>query len=672
MIVSWDWLQQYVKLPVTADEFGKRVMMAGLNLESVEAKGKDFAVDLEVTSNRVDCLGHLGVAREAAVCFDVPLTIPPALPPTSATATSSVTSVVIENPDQCPRYIARVIKGVKVGPSPAWLRDRLETVGIASINNVVDITNYVLMECGQPLHAFDFDKLAEKRIVVRRGRANETIQAIDHKEYKLTPDMCVIADAQRPVAIAGVMGGAATEISTSTTNVLIEVADFAPRSIRVTARELKLHSDSSYRFERGVDPYQMDWASRRCCELILQIAGGELLAGSVDVGAAVPPEPDPIALRFAQLPRVLGIDVPRPEVVRILTELGCKLVKEDADRALFIIPSWRRRDVTREIDLIEEVARIYGYDKIPEDAIVPLTVSQKSLRDRVIDRVTEVLTGNGFFESVTLSLVDDKLATLFNPRPVGKLLHIEHDKFSQLKSLRQSLIPSLLQARRHNERQGSFNARLFEIASVFLGADPGNVDAEPKTISFVTGQSFAEAKGLLLAVAQRVNPSSTISVRPSSAAGFVEGRGAEVLLNGTFWGWLGELDRSVTDQLDLRDSVVCAEIILPVLEATANLRPKFEDLPTHPTVSRDLNFVLDQEITWEQLETIVLAAAGPHLQSLTFSGQYRGPQLGADKKSYLLTLHYRAADRTLTHEEVEAAQQAVIKSCEEKAGAKLR
>lgn len=672
MIVSWDWLQEYVKLRVSADEFGKRVMMAGLNLESVEPKGRDVAVDLEVTSNRVDCLGHLGVAREASVCFDVPLSIPSATPANGNATTASVTSVVIENSDQCPRYIARVIKGIKVGPSPAWLRDRLETVGIASINNVVDVTNYVLMECGQPLHAFDFDKLAEKRIVVRRACPNETIQAIDHKEYKLGTDMCVIADAQRPVAIAGVMGGAATEISTTTTNVLIEVADFAPRSIRATARELKLHSDSSYRFERGVDPHQMDWASRRCCELILQVAGGELLSGSVDVGATVPPEPAPLSLRFAQIKRILGIEVPRTEVVRILTKLGCQLVSETADVVSFVVPSWRRRDVLREIDLIEEVARIYGYDKIPEDAIVPLTVSQKSLRDRVIDRVTEVLTASGYFETVTLSLVDDKLATLFNPRPVSRLLHIDHDKFSQLKSLRQSLIPSLLQSRRHNERQGTFGVRLFEIASVFLGADPGNSDAEPKTVGFVTGQSFSEAKGLLQAIAQRVNPASSISVRPSAATGFVDGRGAEVLLNGQFWGWVGELDRSVTDQLDLRDTVVAVEFLLPVLEATANLRPKFEELPTHPTVSRDLNFVLDQEVTWGQLETVVLGAAGPNLQSLTFSGQYRGPQLGADKKSYLMTLHYRADDRTLTHEEVEAAQQAVIQSCEQQVGAKLR
>ena len=673
MIVSWDWLQEYVKLSVSAEECGTRLMMAGLNLESVEKHAADFAVDLEVTSNRVDCLGHIGVAREAAVCFDAPLTIPAALVAESSRKASEATSVSIECDDLCPRYIARVIRGVKVGPSPVWLQNRLATLGIAAINNIVDITNYVLMECGQPLHAFDFDKLAEQRIVVRRGRAGETIQAIDHKEYKLTPDMCVIADAQQAVAIAGVMGGASTEIGSATTNVLIEVADFASMSIRATARVLKLHSDSSYRFERTIDPYQMEWASRRCCELILKLAGGELLSGAVDVGRPAPAAAAPVTLRFAQLKRVLGIDVPRDEVLRILAALGLQTQGQPtAESATFSVPSWRRRDLLREIDLIEEVARIHGYDKIPEDAIVPLAVSQKSLRDRVIERVAEVLTANGFFEAVTLSLVDDKLATLFNPRQSDRILSIDHDKFSQLRALRPSIVPSLLQCRRNNERQGSFNAQLFEIASVFLAADPGNPAAEPKTISLVTGQSFAEVKGLLLAIAQRVNPASTISVQPSNVPQFVAGRGAEVSLNGEFWGWLGELDRSVTDQLDLRDVVVIAEVMLPVLEATANLRPQFEELPSFPTVSRDLNFVLDDAVTWSQIEEVATLAAGPHLKSLAFSGQYRGPQLPADKKSYLVTLHYRAADRTLTNEEVEAAQQAVVRACEAQVGAVLR
>ncbi len=689
MIVSWDWLQEYVKLSVPAEECAQRLMMAGLNLEWVKPVGSDTAIDLEVTSNRVDCLGQIGVAREAAVCYGTALTIPPATVQESAVAASSATSVTIESEDLCPRYIARVIKGAKVGSSPAWLKNRLETLGIASINNIVDVTNYVLMECGQPLHAFDYDKLGEHRIVVRRGRAGETIQAIDHKEYKLTPEMCVIADATRPVAIAGVMGGASTEISSSTKNILIEVADFAPRSIRATARALKLHSDSSYRFERGVDPYQLDWASRRCCELILQVAGGELLAGAVDVGKPAAKDTKSVTLRFARLKKVLGIEVPTAEVLRILQALGMELVStpkssshwtqtrtekraDDADSASFLVPSWRRRDVTREIDLIEEVARIYGYDKIPEDAIVPLTVSQKSLRDRVVERVAEVLTGAGFFESITLSLVDDKLAALFSPRPQANILSVDHEKFSQLKALRPSIIPSLLQSRRNNERQGNFNAQLFEVSAVFLNADPGNPEAEPKMIGLVSGRSFTEMKGVLLAIAQRVNPASQITVKPCDNPGFVDGRGAEVFLNGKQWGWLGELTRTVTDQLDLRDVVVAAEVSLPVLETTADLRPKFVELPAFPTVSRDLNFVLDESVTWDQIEEVVTAAAGAHFQSASFSGEYRGKQLPADKKSYLLTLNYRAADRTLTNEEVEAAQQSVIKSCEEKVGAKLR
>jgi len=239
---------------------------------------------------------------------------------------SAVTSVAIECPDLCSQYQARIVRGAKVGPSPAWLVQRLATVGIASINNIVDITNYVLMECGQPLHAFDFDKLHGKKIIVRRAKPGEKLQAIDHKEYVLTPEMCVIADADHPVALAGVMGGAETEITTATKNILIESALFAPLSIRETSRRLKLHSDSSYRFERALDPHGPDWASRRCCELILEFAGGELLDGAVFAGTQPPAESDPITLRFAQIERILGIEIPSEEAVRILQSLGLKLV----------------------------------------------------------------------------------------------------------------------------------------------------------------------------------------------------------------------------------------------------------------------------------------------------------------------------------------------------------
>ncbi len=673
MIVSWDWLQEYVDTGKPAQEVAEKLMMTGLNLEGIEEVGDDLAIDLEVTSNRSDCLGHIGIAREAGVCFDSPLTIPAAQPATNGTPVAEATSVEIECEDLCPRYIARVIRGVKVGSSPDWLKSRLETIGIASINNIVDVTNYVLMECGQPLHAFDHDRLREGRIVVRRARDGETIQAIDHKEYKLTSDMCVIADAQQPVAIGGVMGGAETEIGDATTNVLIEVADFAPMSIRSTARSLKLFSDSSYRFERGINHEQLDWASRRCCELILEVAGGELLDGSIWAGQPVPAAPEPVTLRFAQISRILGIEVPRDETLRILRELGLTLQGEATDEsAAFAVPGWRRRDITREADLIEEVARMYGYDRIPEDAVVPLSLSSKSLRDRVTERVCQALTASGFYEAITLTMVDPESQKLFNPLGADGPLTIDHSEFSKLCGLRLSIVPSLLESRRANERHGNFDARLFEFSSVFRAADPGNTDAEPKMIGLVTGQSFAEVKGLLQTVAQRVNPDSTISVRPSNVAQFAPGRGAEVLLNGEFWGWFGELDRSVADQLDLRDAVVVAEVSQTVLETSANLRPQFAELPRFQPVTRDLNFVLDESITWSQLEDAVTNAAGDFYESIAFSGEYRGKQLPAGKKSYLLTISYRSHERTLTSEEVDASQQSVIAACESGLGAQLR
>ncbi len=287
MIVSWEWLRDYAALDVSPEAFLERLTMAGLNIETQTQVGDDRAIDIEVTSNRPDCLGHIGIAREAAVLFGKPLKVPDAQPKTSATKTAEATSVVVECPDLCPQYTARVIRGVKIGSSPAWLRKRLETIGLPSINNVADVTNYVLMECGQPLHAFDFDRLRGKRIIVRRAKAGERLLAINQKTYELQPGMCVIADAERPVALGGVMGGLETEIGPTAKNVLIEAANFAPVSIRNTARKLILHSDASYRYERGIDTAQLDWASRRCCQLILELAGGELLDEPVFAGVPI-------------------------------------------------------------------------------------------------------------------------------------------------------------------------------------------------------------------------------------------------------------------------------------------------------------------------------------------------------------------------------------------------
>ncbi|MDP7274926.1 MAG: phenylalanine--tRNA ligase beta subunit-related protein, partial [Planctomycetaceae bacterium] len=281
MIVSWDWLGEFVRLDMPLDELTLRLTMSGLNLEGTESVGRDTAIDLEVTSNRPDCLGHLGVAREISVLYERELQTPFVAPETADDPVESMTSVEVLCPELCPRYTARVIRGVSVGPSPDWLVERLKTVGITSVNNIVDITNYVLMETGQPLHAFDLDRLSGQRIVVREATKGESLEAINHTSYSLAPGMCVIADDQHPVALAGVMGGAATEISGSTSTILIETAEFDPLSVRNTARTLSLFSDSSFRFERGIDAHGLDRASLRCCELILQLAGGELLDGVI-------------------------------------------------------------------------------------------------------------------------------------------------------------------------------------------------------------------------------------------------------------------------------------------------------------------------------------------------------------------------------------------------------
>jgi len=674
MLVSWEWLKEYVALDMSVEDLTDRLTMSGLNLEEYNAVGSDWVIDLEVTSNRPDCLGHLGIAREVAVLYDRAMKMPIAKPQASGGGAGERVKVEIQCPELCSQYQARIIRGVKIGPSPEWMQRRLKSVGIACINNVVDITNYVLLECAQPLHAFDFDKLRGGQIIVRRAKAGETLKAINQKDYALTADMCVIADVQRPVALAGVMGGLETEITAATTTVLIEAALFAPLSIRNTARKLDLHSPSSHRFERALDPQGPDYASRRCCELILELAGGELLEGIVSAGVVPPTAGAEIRLRFSRFRKVLGIDIPAETAVGILQRLGLSLVgTPGTDHAVFRAPTYRR-DLTREIDLIEEVARIHGYDKLPSDVVVPLCTSSKSHRERVVERIGETLTSVGFFEAMTPAFTSAADRLWFQPRGDVTALSVDHSSRRQENLLRQTLIPSLVGSRRANERQGTFDVKLFEIAKVYLAANPDRSerDVEPWMIGLVSGASYVDLKGVVELLAKRVNPRAEVSVRPSAVEQFTPGRGAEVLLNGELWGWLGELDRKVCDAADLRDVVCVAELDLDLLDRSADLVSRATKLPEHPGMVRDLNFVLDEGVPWSDVEQTVRQAAGPLLAGVQFASQYRGKQLGDAKKSYVVTLTFRAADRTLTSDEVDSAQAATVAACERSLQAALR
>ncbi|REJ65992.1 MAG: phenylalanine--tRNA ligase subunit beta [Planctomycetota bacterium] len=674
MIVSWDWLKEYVALEMPRTELERRLMMAGLNHEGTEVVEGDAAIDLEVTSNRPDCLGHLGVAREVAVLFDTPLKVPAAEVQQSSTPVAELAQVKIECADLCPRYTARVIRRVKVGPSPDWLVARLRTLGIASINNVVDVTNYVLMECGQPLHAFDLAKLAESRIVVRRAARGERFEAINHKEYELDPDVCVIADATRAVAIGGVMGGAETEVTESTRDVLIESAAFAAVSIRATARKLNLHSDSSFRFERGPDPESVEWASRRCCELILEVAGGELASGMIDAGKAPVPR-EPVTLRLGQVERIMGIPVPPDEVRRILTALGTELKSSDDDSLTVVPPSWRS-DLTREIDLVEEVARIYGYEEIPEDSRVPMVPSHKTEQDRLVEKVHSVLLGAGFDEAMTTSVVDEATSEAFSPWTDAAPLRTSTPLLRGATRLRRSLVPSLLTARRLNETLGNDPIELFELANIYL-PQRSQLPVEERMLALTSGGDYFQLKGVLEAILAEIAPEAKFLISkdvPGGRLPLLSSRSAELVIGTEVCGYLGEVDASFAKRhFDLRRPASVAELMLRPLFAQARDVARYRPLSAYPAVTRDINFEVAQDVRWADLLGTVNETAGDLLETVEYIETYRDRErLGADKKSLVFKLSLRRDDGTLTSEEADRLRDAVERACHERHGAVLR
>ena len=668
MIVSWDWLGDYVDFTASHSEMADRFALSGLNFECFN----DSMIDLEVTSNRPDCLGHIGVAREVGVLYDLPICIPAAAIAAKGPKIETLTSVTIEAPELCPRYTARLIRGVKIGPSPAWLADRLRTLGIAVINNVVDVTNYVMFECGQPLHAFDFAKLAGGKIIVRAAKPGEKFQAINHQEYELAADTCVIADAKRPVAVAGVMGGVDSEVTDATVDVLIESAAFAPLSVRTTARRHHLHSPSSYRFERSVDLAGLDWASRRACELILQTAGGTLAEGVIDVGPAIAPkEREVVKLRWAQLPRVLGIEVPTATVQKILTALGCEET-HICDHCVKVLPPSWRADLTREIDLIEEVARIYGYDQIPEDSNVKMPASTRTRLDRVLDRIRATLVAAGFDEAMTLSAVDETLVDAIQPWSDEAPLRASTAVLRRADCLRQTLVPSLLTARRHNEKLSNPTIELFEIANVYLPI-AGEIPQQKRLLAITSGGGFLELKGVLEALVARIAPSQQLQVGEVEYPLLDDARQCRLRLGEHTLGYMGELSKAGRERFELRGGSTVAEIDVEILIAAAELAPTATPLSQYPPVGRDVNIVVNESVRWAEVERLVRDAGGDLVESIQYQETYRDPQrLGAGKKSLLFSMQLRSATGTLTNEEADGVRERIVAILSQQVGGELR
>jgi phenylalanyl-tRNA synthetase beta chain len=687
MIVSRKWLDDYVKVAAPTEELVTRLLMSGLNHESTEAVGSDEAIDLEVTSNRSDCLGHIGVARELAVLFGAPLHVPDPRPAEQGGTAAGSIAVEITDAAACPHYTARVIRGVTVGPSPAWLVERLATLGVASVNNVVDVTNYVMFECGQPLHAFDLAKIRGGRIVVRRAIAGETFTAINHKPYTLDDTMGVIADAERPVALAGVMGGADTEIGVGTTDVLLESAQFAPLVVRAAARGLALASPSSYRFERTPDPAMVEWASRRAAALILELAGGRLEQGVVAAGRLAG-TPAVVPLGAARVAEVLGIGVAAERQREVLTGLGFVEEAGSGQPVRWRAPSWRR-DVHREIDLVEEIARIEGYDRVPENVAIAARPVEWSAREVTVRRAGEVLVGAGFCEAMTRSVVPTLFEECASPWGAAPAVTIAPALVRGADRLRRTLLPSLLEARAGNVSAGSPHGNLFEVARAYVARPAGgelpagaSPLEEPLLLGIVSDGDFFQAKGLAEAVLGRLGIESrrgdvALQVRPLECDLLSRGRAAELVLERDGFGpvrigVVGEVAAKLLDRFSLGGPVAAVELRLDAVEFAVGHEHRLRRPSDFPAMQRDLNLVVDEQVAWGAVAAAIAAGAGEILEDCRLVEVWRDAErLGPGKKSFVVSLRLRSTAGTLSGEAAARAIDAVLAECR-RSGAVLR
>ncbi|HZE98699.1 MAG TPA: phenylalanine--tRNA ligase subunit beta [Planctomycetota bacterium] len=658
MKVPISWLKEYVDPPASPAELAKLLVMAGVGVESVEGD----VLDLEITANRADLLSMLGVARETGVNLRKRVRVPEVAVAEGGDNITGVYQVEVAAKELCPRYTARALTGVKVGPSPAWMVQRLEAAGIRSINNVVDITNYVLLESGQPLHAFDARLLRGRKIVVRRANPDEKITAIDGKEYKLTRDNLVIADAERAVAIAGVMGGKDSEITNATVDVVIESAQFDPVSVRRTGRRLALSSDSSYRFERGVDYDTVDWASRRAVQLILQLAGGKALAGVLDV--SVPRPVRPVAkVRPARIAQVLGMSVSPARVREILAGLGAQVAGGDTE--LEVTSPVGRRDLRIEVDYIEEVARIEGYDRIPCDTSFGLRVAIDNPEDLVREAVRTALAGMGAYECLTWSFAEAGTPNRVSFWTDGAPIPLRDPQGTIDRTLRESLAPRLLEVLEINERYKEPLRPVFEIAHLYRRE--GKAYGEKNVLAIAAPGDPLGVKGLAENILDTLG--IEMELRPAPL-GFLEaGTAAEVLLNGAVAGYLGQAGAALSG---LRSPAGVAEIDFDLIVKAAKLTKPYKDFNRQPPVDRDLAVVLADAATWKQVEDAVRAVAPPTLESVRFLNEYKGKGIEPGHKSWAFAMTFRAPDRTLTGPEVEGAVTSILESLKGRLQARLR
>jgi phenylalanyl-tRNA synthetase beta chain len=706
MKVVYNWLKEFVDLTAPPNDVARRLALSGTNIGSVENGPHGAVIDAEVGSNRPDCLGHYGVARELGAVYKLPLKPVAPNPTESAAKVADAAKVELESPELCGRFTARIVRGAKIQPSPKWLKDRLEASGVASISNVVDISNYVMLELGHSLHTFDYDKVRDHRIVVRRAKLGEKIRTLDGVERTLDPSLSVVCDGDgsRAIGIGGIMGGVETEISFSTKNILIECAWFEPIAVRKAARLLKLHTEASTRFGRGADPEMAELASRRAAELILQLAGGELLAGVVDVypGKRTPKK---IQLTRAEILRVMGADVPDKEIEAILSALGFAPVRSDENRGArgsllaaweCTQPSWRA-EVEREIDLIEEVARIHGLDKFPPRLPAARQGAQRLPKFEPERYVRERLVGLGYREVLTIPHVAEERDALFRPEGVTPA-RLANPLSEEASVLRSNGLVTMAAALEWNLNHGQRNVRLFEIGRHYRLEGTSSIETPILTIG-ATGQArgkgiyeaareyiFADLKGDLDAIGALAGG---FDWQPGGGGWTHAARRGTIRLqndslqtvissdarNSSSLGVAGQLARRVAEKFKLRQDIFLAEILLDPLYAairTAKQARRYEPLPRFPSVERDFSLLLGDGTAFSDVVRTIRSLNILEVASIDAADLFRGKNVPAGKYSLLVRVTFQSRVATLTDAQISDFSAKIISAIEKHLGAQLR
>lgn len=686
MNISYNWLKDLVEVDLSPQELATKLTSVGLAVEGTHASGDDFVFDVDLTSNRPDCLSHLGVSREIATIENVNLKIKNSEDQSPKTEDQNLVS--IQDADLCNRFTARVIRNVKIAPSPEWLIKRLEAIGERAINNVADITNYVMHELGQPMHSFDLNKLKENRIVVRRARNGETITTLDEVERKLDETMLAICDAEKPVAIAGVMGGLDSSITGETTDVLLEVAYFNRANIRQTSRNLKLSTEASHRFERGVDIENLIRASNRATELICDMAGG--IAGEfVDV-YPTKFQPNEIESNDVQsaVKRLTGLEVGKEEILQILKALGI----EQKSETIFVSPSWRY-DISIEEDLVEEVARIVGYDKIGEELPASGSAGEYQPTEPGKKDLRKTLASLGFNEAISYSFIDvrndekfDLIPNLIGENLEEKFVTLEDSIIEGATRMRPSLLSGLLDAVRTNFNHQKRDVKLFEIGKVFSASEKENdLPNERELLALVlTGSEtlqnkaaplrqldFYDAKGALESAIDATKLPS-LDFRATDAKHLRKGQSAEILSNGKSVGTIGRLDDEIAAAYKFRQPVFIAEVDLQTLLESKEQTIIYRPLPIYPSIVRDVSLLVKRNVSFGEIQKAIIEQGYELCRSIVFVDIYEGQGVAEDERSITIRLEYRSDERTLLDEEVDSIHRQILQTLETNLNAKQR